>query len=183
VYNPAPDGYSRTPLGRAPNAVLRRLVPGAGDSPPAAANPRSLDFPTRDKLSGRDQHLTIAQRPRITARSQFALKEFPRMFTRTFDFTLKPELKEKFFETIETEILPKVKTQAGFVDLMCLISDDYPEHAMLLTFWKSKSEAEQFYRIAAPIVDSLLQYTKKNTVEHFLVQSSSAFKVAYGNAA
>jgi heme-degrading monooxygenase HmoA len=105
------------------------------------------------------------------------------MFTRTFNFTLKLDLKDEFVQAIETEILPKFQTQPGFVDLMCLISDDSPDHAFVLVFWKTKSEAEKFYQVAAPIVDGLQKYTKKSTVEHFLVESSSAFKVASGKAA
>jgi heme-degrading monooxygenase HmoA len=105
------------------------------------------------------------------------------MFTRTFDFNLKLELKEKFVKAVENEILPKFKVQPGFVDLMCLISDDYPDHAFVLTFWKTKGEAEKFYQVAAPIVDGLQQYAKKTTLEHFMVESSSAFKIASGKAA
>ena len=105
------------------------------------------------------------------------------MFTRMIDCTIKPEAKEQFFLTVQNEILAFVKTQKGFKDLMCLGSDDYPEHVLVLTFWNTKSEAEDYYRKSAPMLDLLKPYTRKATTEHYLVETSTIFKVAHGKAA
>ena len=105
------------------------------------------------------------------------------MYTRTVDCTIKPELKEEFSKAVVNQVLPPVKKASGFIELMCLFSDEKPDHATVITFWKSKSDADDFYRLTSPMVELLHPYLKTHSVEHFVVEFSTTFKIAAGKAA
>ncbi len=105
------------------------------------------------------------------------------MYTRTVECTLKPDKKEEFTNAVHSELLPMVKNQPGFADLLCLMSAERPDHCFLITFWKSPSDADNFYQHHAPMVEVFKPYVKSQHVEHFYVDTSATFKIAAGKAA
>ncbi len=62
------------------------------------------------------------------------------MFTRVFDCILKPEKRGDFNTVLRNQILPAVRKQPGFVNLIGLTSHERPA----ITFWKTKEDADRF---------------------------------------
>lgn len=68
------------------------------------------------------------------------------MFARVVEATVKPERKEEAQNLVQNEIMPLVKKQTGFVDALGITEENNPHQVLSLTFWKSKEEADRFYR-------------------------------------
>jgi heme-degrading monooxygenase HmoA len=97
------------------------------------------------------------------------------MYARIVDCKLQPERRQDFNTTLRDSILPTVKNQPGFVELIGLMSDEQGNHALAVTFWKTKEDADRFYLQAAPMRDYLSTLTAEPPhVEHFhsVLQSS-----------
>lgn len=103
------------------------------------------------------------------------------MFTRMMNCTLKLDKKEEFLEAARR--LPSAyKNQAGFVDLLTLISDDRPDHALVLAVWRTKADSQEFYKTRAPLLD-LKPFLEEEQIEHYHIETSNVFKIASGKAA
>jgi quinol monooxygenase YgiN len=106
------------------------------------------------------------------------------MFTRILDCTIKPDQKEEFRKALTAQVLPALQPQPGFVDLMALASDDRADHATVITFWKSKGDADHFYPRQSPETDILMPFlTSAPKVESFYVTTSALHHVALAKAA
>jgi heme-degrading monooxygenase HmoA len=66
------------------------------------------------------------------------------MFVRLVHLHLKPHCAEQFTRTIEKEILPMLRRQKGFQDLLTFVTDGEKE-AVGISFWDGRESAE-FYR-------------------------------------
>ena len=106
------------------------------------------------------------------------------MFTRMVECTIKLEQKEEFNNAVAAKVLPALSRQPGFVDVIGFTSDDRADHAYVLTFWKSKADAERFYPHASPETE-LLEPLLLNppVVEALYVTTSALHRVAAGRAA
>ena len=91
------------------------------------------------------------------------------MFTRVVHCTLKPERRTEFSQILHDKVLPEIQNQPGFVTLIGLTSDEKPDHALAVTFWKSREDADRYYQGSAPMVDYLKPLVKSAEVEHFNV--------------
>ena len=106
------------------------------------------------------------------------------MYTRIVECTVKPDQKDDFRNAIATQVLPLVRNQNGFVELWGLLSDEISDHALVVTLWKSKEDAERFYRQRAPMVDILKPFCAKAPgVEHYYLDTSATHRIALGRAA
>ena len=94
------------------------------------------------------------------------------MYTRIVHCTLKPERRAEFNQVLQDKVLPEVKDQPGFVSLIGLTSDEKPDHAMAVTFWKSRKDADRYYQLSAPMMDHLKPLLKSSEVEHFHVDGA-----------
>jgi len=103
------------------------------------------------------------------------------MFARMMTCTLKLEKKEEFLEAAR-QLSSAYKNQAGFVDLLTFISDDHPDHAIVVAVWRTKSESQEFYKNRAPLLD-LKPFLEEEHIEHYSIETSSVFKIASGKAA
>ncbi len=103
------------------------------------------------------------------------------MFARMMTCTLKLEKKEEFLEAARQ--LPNAyKNQAGFVDLLTFISDDHPDRAIVVAVWRAKSDSQEFYKDRAPLLD-LKPFLEEEHIEHYNLETSSAFKIGGVKAA
>jgi heme-degrading monooxygenase HmoA len=103
------------------------------------------------------------------------------MFTRMMTCTLKLDKKEEFLAAARQ--LPNAyKNQTGFVDLLTFISDDRPDHALVLAVWRTKSDSQEFYKNRAPLLD-LKPFLEGEEIEHYYLENSNVFKIASGKAA
>ena len=105
------------------------------------------------------------------------------MFTRVVHCTLKPERRTDFSQVLHEKVLPEVKNQPGFVSLIGLTSDEKPDHAMAVTFWKTREDADRYYQGSAPMMDHLKPLTKSSEVEHFTVDGELLELLGKGKAA
>lgn len=105
------------------------------------------------------------------------------MFTRVVHCTLKPERRTEFNQILHDKVLPEVKNQPGFVTLIGLTSDEKPDHALAISFWKSRGDADRYYQGSAPMVDHLKPLLKGAEVEHFNVDGTLFQILSAGKAA
>jgi heme-degrading monooxygenase HmoA len=103
------------------------------------------------------------------------------MFTRMMTCTLKLEKKEEFLEAAR-QLRSAYKDQTGFVDLLTFISDDRPDHALVVAVWRTKSDSQEFYKNRAPLLD-LKPFLEEQQIEHYYLETSSVFKIGSGKAA
>ena len=103
------------------------------------------------------------------------------MFARMMSCKLNLAKKEDFLEAARR--LPNAyKDQAGFVDLLTFVSDDHPDRALVFAVWRTKSDSQEFYKHRAPLLD-LQPFLEEEQVEHYYLETSSAFKIGTGKAA
>jgi quinol monooxygenase YgiN len=103
------------------------------------------------------------------------------MFARMMTCTIKLEKKEEFLEAAR-QLPSAYKDQAGFVDLLTLVSDDNPDRALVVAVWKTKSDSNEFYLNRAPLLD-LKPFLKEEHIEHYFIETSSVFKISNAKAA
>ncbi len=103
------------------------------------------------------------------------------MFTRLMACTVKPERKEEFLQATH-QLAGAYKGQAGFVDLLTFISDEHPDQALGAVLWNTQSEATEFYKNHAPLLD-LRPFLTEDKIEHYHLETSTVFKLASGKAA
>jgi len=67
------------------------------------------------------------------------------MYTRIVSFTLKPNASPDFMNLIEQKLLPTLRDEDGFQDLMVLVVPGGPE-VVALTIWDERDDAENYMR-------------------------------------
>jgi hypothetical protein len=102
------------------------------------------------------------------------------MFARIVEFIPKLEKKEEFVKVIRNEVLPILKKQTGFMELLPFFPEIKNEKVIAVTLWAEKGNAERYGREVFPKVEEILkpylttpitykQYTVETTLcEHFV---------------
>ena len=65
------------------------------------------------------------------------------MFTRHVIMELKPNATTQFANVVESQILPLLRKQKGFRDIITFLAPDRSE-AIAISFWDTKEEAETY---------------------------------------
>lgn len=68
------------------------------------------------------------------------------MFARIVEFVPKAEKKEDLIKVVRQEILPILRKQPGFLELMPFDPELKTEKAVAITLWTEKYEAEKYAR-------------------------------------
>ena len=68
------------------------------------------------------------------------------MFARMLEGNLKLEKKPEFLTKMREEIIPILKRQTGFVDIIGLENETKPEKFCILSLWHTKADAERYER-------------------------------------
>jgi len=94
------------------------------------------------------------------------------MFAHILEFTRKFEKKEELIKTVRMEVLPILKKQPGFLELLPFVPEITDEKAIFITLWQEKHEAEKFVKEVYPKVEEIVRpflttpiTAKKYTVE------------------
>jgi len=102
------------------------------------------------------------------------------MFARIVEFVPKWEKKEEFIKTLKNEVLPILKKQTGFLEIMPFFPETKNEKCVNITLWMEKKDAERYEREVFQKVDDILKpylttpitlklYNVETTVcEHFV---------------
>jgi len=107
------------------------------------------------------------------------------MFARLVEATAKPGKKDEIVTILTNELLPVLKRQPAFVDAIGLSGDTVPEEGATLVFWKTKNEAETFYKAPefTKIMDRITPLVERMNIRTFNVEISTTHKIAAAKAA
>jgi heme-degrading monooxygenase HmoA len=106
------------------------------------------------------------------------------MHTLLIEGTFKPGKKDDFMKVWESQILPTLKTQKGWIDEILLTRDETQE-GVGVSFWQTKADADRYYNEVFPKqvaeVSDMLSGTPK--VRAFNVEHAEIFNIDERKAA
>ena len=79
------------------------------------------------------------------------------MFARIVEFEVKLEKKEELLRAVKNEILPILKRQPGFVEILPFNEEIRPEKVVAISLWHSKRDAERYVEETAHKVAEMLK--------------------------
>jgi len=79
------------------------------------------------------------------------------MFARVLEVSVKYEKKEDFVETLRHEVLPIMKKQHGFLEVLPLVPDSKNEKWIAISLWTEKHEAEKYAKEVFPRIEGMLK--------------------------
>ena len=97
------------------------------------------------------------------------------MFARILEFEVKLEKKQDFIKTIKNEVLPILKKQPGFLELLPFFSEKFEEKKVVnISFWDQKQNAERYEKEIYPKVQEILKpfLTTPVVVKNYLLETS-----------
>jgi hypothetical protein len=96
------------------------------------------------------------------------------MFARLLEFTPRMEKKDEFVKTVKNEIIPILKKQPGFLDILPLFPEISNEKAVTISLWTEKKYLEKYDREVFPGVQQILKpyLLTPIAVKPYLVQTA-----------
>ncbi|HXZ32884.1 MAG TPA: hypothetical protein VEH30_11435 [Terriglobales bacterium] len=79
------------------------------------------------------------------------------MFARIVEFVPRSEKKDEFIKKMKDEVLPILKKQAGFLDILPLFPEAKNEKAVHITLWMEKRDAERYEKEVFPKVEDIVR--------------------------
>jgi hypothetical protein len=79
------------------------------------------------------------------------------MFARKLEFDLMLVKKDEFLRKVRDEVLPILKKQEGFIDILGLTDELKVEKALLISLWETKEHAMKYEREFFPKITALLR--------------------------
>ena len=79
------------------------------------------------------------------------------MFARIVEFIPKFEQKEEFVKVVRNEVLPILKKQTGFLEILPLFPETKTEKMITITLWAEKRDAERYERDAYAKVEKIVK--------------------------
>jgi hypothetical protein len=79
------------------------------------------------------------------------------MFARIVEFVPRAEKKTEFLRIMKDEVLPILKKQVGFLDILALFPEMKNEKAVHITLWMEKRDAERYEKEVFPTVEDILR--------------------------
>jgi heme-degrading monooxygenase HmoA len=105
------------------------------------------------------------------------------MYARNVTLHLKANKGADFTRTLENDVLPMLRKQAGFKDEITFLADDNTE-AVAISLWDKKENAEAYSRDTYPAVLQTLERVVEGTpeVDSYEVSNSTFHKIASQNS-
>lgn len=97
------------------------------------------------------------------------------MFARILNFDVKLEKKEEFVKVVKNEIVPILKKQTGFLEILPFFPEKMREEKVItISLWTTKSDAERYEREFYPkALDILKPYlTTPVTVNYYKLETA-----------
>jgi len=96
------------------------------------------------------------------------------MFARIVEFIPKQEKKEEVVNLVRNEVLPILKKQPGFLEILPFVPEIKTEKMITVTLWAEKRDAERYEREVYPKVEGILKpyLTTPVTFKHYNVETS-----------
>lgn len=104
------------------------------------------------------------------------------MFARNVTLHLKADKAAEFTRTLENDVLPMLRKQAGFKDEITFLASDNTE-VLAISLWDSKETAEAYGRDTYPAVLRTLEPVVQGTpeIDNYEVSNSTFHKIAARN--
>ena len=96
------------------------------------------------------------------------------MFARIAEFIPRLEQKEQFVKVLRNDVLPILKKQSGFLEILPFFPETKNEKMITITLWAEKRDAERYEREMYPKVEGILKayLTTPVTFKHYNVETS-----------
>lgn len=96
------------------------------------------------------------------------------MFARIVEFTPKPEKREEIVNVLRKEVLPILKNQQGFLEILPFVPESKTEKLVTISLWAEKRDAERYEREMYPRVENILKpyLATKVVCLHYNVETS-----------
>lgn len=107
------------------------------------------------------------------------------MYTRIVQCTVNPEKRNEFNRTLTSELLPQIRQQSGFVDVVEMFSSTDPNEFVCMTFWKDEASLDRYDEELFPTVVEKLSpcLSGEANVDNYNVETSTIHRIAAGKAA
>jgi heme-degrading monooxygenase HmoA len=80
------------------------------------------------------------------------------MFSRVVAVRSKPGKTRELARTIQDKIVPILKDQPGFVDVILLSSNTEADQLLALSFWRTQQDAERYTHEQFPKINQLISH-------------------------
>jgi quinol monooxygenase YgiN len=107
------------------------------------------------------------------------------MFARTLECEARVGKNDELANRITKEVLPILRNQPGFADMIALSDYVHPKHLVYFSFWKSKEAAQQYHRERYEQIVNMIRplITGPPTVENVTVEIWTSHEVGASKAA
>jgi len=79
------------------------------------------------------------------------------MFARIVESVPKLEKKDELIKVMKNEVLPILKKQVGFLEILPFISEMKNEKMVVITLWHEKRDAERYEREVFPRIEEMVR--------------------------
>lgn len=79
------------------------------------------------------------------------------MFARLLELNIRIEKKPELLRKVKDEIMPILKKQVGFMDMMALENESEPHKPFVISFWQTRLDMERYERENFPKVRTILE--------------------------
>ena len=88
------------------------------------------------------------------------------MFARILDFEVKMEKKEEFVKAMKNQVLPILKKQTGFMEVLPFFPEKMREERVFtISLWATKQDADRYEREFYPKINDMLKPFMTSPVE------------------
>jgi heme-degrading monooxygenase HmoA len=96
------------------------------------------------------------------------------MFARIVEFIPKVEKKEELIKVVRNEVLPILKKQPGFLEILPFLPESPAEKTVTVTLWAEKRDAERYEKNVYPQVAEIVKpyVATPITFKHYTVETS-----------
>jgi hypothetical protein len=96
------------------------------------------------------------------------------MIARVIEFVPKLERKDDFVKVMKNEVLPILKKQVGFLEILPLFPEIKNERMISITLWHDLKDAERYHREVFPRVEDIVRpyLTTPITWKHYTVETT-----------
>ena len=97
------------------------------------------------------------------------------MFARILDCAVKPEKKEEFIKVVKNEVLPILRKQSGFLEVLPFFTGQMNEEKVItISLWATKADAERYEKEFYPKVHEIIKpyFTTSIVVRPYTVETT-----------
>jgi len=96
------------------------------------------------------------------------------MFARIVELFPKLEKKNEFLKLVRTDVMPILKKQPGFLEILPFIPEVENERVVVITLWAEKRDADRYVREVFPKISDMIKGYLISPIasRHYTVETS-----------